>query len=152
MNDNSKVILKHENLGKNIFSALSDLEIDWKNTGKDSLILGYKVYETLGMDKKTNFEYKIWFTKELPSNLGIYNLNNTNGFVLAYSSTLKNPSEEIKEISIHVYPQKKLKLSAKKEEAIKNKINTLRNHKVYTTEQVDQLYEEHNKRSNEMLK
>jgi len=144
------VIMKHENLNRNIYSTLPDLEIEWKNTGKDSIILGYKVSEAIGKDKKTNFNYKVWYAKELPSNLGIYNLNNDNGFVLGYTSILENPDENIQEIRIEVYPYKKVKLSGKKQKNINKKISLLKETKIYTTEEVDKLYEEHNKRNNEM--
>lgn len=149
--DSKFLLIKHPKIGKNIYSNLHVLDIEWINTNRDSLILGYTVKEAIGIDKETNFKYTIWYTDQLPKNLGLYNLRHKDGFVISLKAILNNPDESMEKIEIEAIPYKISKLKKREIKLISKKMDMIKSLKVYNENEIKEMYDTFNKKQNEML-
>lgn len=109
---------------------------NWVEAQKDSVILGYKVHQ-LKLENNLGV-YSAWFTKDLPSDLGIGSLSYYKGFILAYEFLYK-PTPILKTHVIKVYPYKIKKLRKKK------RFKFTRPEKVYAQEEIKKIISERNK-------
>lgn len=145
-------LMKHPVLGKKVYSESPVLTIEWTNTNRDSIILGYKVSEAIGTDVSTHFKYTIWYSKQLPKNLGIYNLKHPDGFVLAFTSVLHKPDETIDMITITATPYKISRIKKTEMNALSKKIKAITPDQIYGQKEINEKYNTYNQQRNEMLK
>lgn len=125
---------------KNIYSKDTLIANNWIETERDTVILKYKAFEIVFNMKYATI--KAWYVKELPKNLGLYNLSFEKGFIIAYEMYLKEDEFYNKNI-VKIYPSKMKKLRKKIEEPIIEK--------VYSKMEIRKMYQEKNKVINQPI-
>lgn len=139
LND-SLIYYKHNIGGKDYYSKDSLITSYWKETGRDSILLGYKVSEIELKSKVANF--KAWYTNKLPKGMGIYNLSFDKGFILAYEIYYA-PNKAFDKNIMRIYPYN---LERKNLE-----INIPTIDKIHTMNEIKSIYAEQNKLLNQAV-
>lgn len=121
------------------YTIKSDLKkLEWNFTSKTKDILGYKTYKaTTKFDK---FDLEIWFTKDIPFNFMPANIQPIDGFVLEMNYYIVH---EVGKINNFVRVQSLKEID-------KYKFKKASNAPIITEEDSEKLFEEANKKRNEM--
>ncbi len=131
--------------GKEYIEKAELKALHWKIENEFKDILGYKVQKATS--KFMDFDVTIWFTKEIDLDfMPAYNIKSIDGFVLEMSYVIKNESGEMNNI-INVTKVEKLK------DGVRFKFPMTEPGKksnVVTSDELDVIYDEANRKRNEM--
>jgi GLPGLI family protein len=133
--DDTLVYYKYEFYKDSYYSVDTLVKDKWIETQKDSTLLGYNVSQ-IKLETEIG-TYKAWYTKELPTGLGIGSLSSSKGFIIAYEFSYK-PTSFLDSHIIKAYPykQKKLKRNKKFDFRIPDKI--------YSDDEIKEIFRKRN--------
>lgn len=141
--DSLNTFMRHRNLGDDIFSKKKLLDLNWIDSKKDSIILKYKVH--LVEAETTEANYSVWYTKELPSGVGISDIKFNNGFIVY--CVIKKKSSQV--FDYEIIEAKPVYIRKNKKDVTLNKFS-LKKWKIFTESEIKEKYNEFNKRNNSM--